>query len=44
VTATLGDSGLVEIIAVGGYYPLIGNILNAFQSPVPEGETPPFEE
>jgi 4-carboxymuconolactone decarboxylase len=43
-TATLGEQGLVEIIAIIGYYTLIGNILNAFQVPVPEGETPPFQE
>lgn len=43
VTA-LGETGLVEIIAIIGYYTLIGNTLNAFQVTVPEGATPPFEE
>lgn len=43
-TAALGEAGLVEIIAIVGYYTLIGNILNAFQVPVPEGVAPPFAE
>ncbi len=43
-TATLGETGLVEVIAIVGYYTLIGNILNAFEVPVPPGETPPFAE
>ena len=43
-TAALGEAGLVEIIAIVGYYTLIGNILNVFQVPVPEGVTPPFAE
>jgi 4-carboxymuconolactone decarboxylase len=42
--ATLGERGLVEIIAIIGYYTLIGNTLNAFAVPVPEGATPPFPE
>jgi hypothetical protein len=32
------------VIAIIGYYTLIGNTLNAFQVPVPEGTTPPFPE
>jgi len=42
--ATLGETGLVEVIAIIGYYTLIGNTLNVFQVPVPDGETPPFDE
>lgn len=42
--ATLGETGLVEVIAILGYYTLIGNTLNAFQVPLPEGATPPFPE
>jgi 4-carboxymuconolactone decarboxylase len=42
--ASLGESGLVEVIAIIGYYTLIGNTLNVFQVPVPEGTTPPFPE
>ncbi len=41
---TLGETGLVEVIAIIGYYTLIGNTLNVFQVAVPEGTTPPFPE
>jgi 4-carboxymuconolactone decarboxylase len=43
VTA-FGEQGLVEIIAIIGYYTLIGNTLNAFQVALPEGEAVPFPE
>lgn len=42
--STLGDRGLVEVIAIIGYYTLIGITLNAFAVPVPEGVVPPFPE
>jgi 4-carboxymuconolactone decarboxylase len=42
--ATLGEIGLIEVIAIIGYYTLIGNTLNVFQVPVPEGTAPPFPE
>ncbi len=42
--ATLGETGLVEVIAIIGYYTLIGNTLNVFQVAVPEGTAPPFAE
>jgi 4-carboxymuconolactone decarboxylase len=42
--ATLGETGLTEVIAIIGYYTLIGNTLNVFQVAVPEGTTPPFPE
>ena len=42
--AALGDRGLVEVIAIIGYYTLIGNTLNVFEVAVPEGATPPFPE
>lgn len=42
--ATLGETGLVEIVALVGYYTLIGNTLNVFQVAVPDGVTPPFSE
>ncbi len=42
--ATLGETGLVEVIAIIGYYTLIGNTLNVFQVAVPDGETAPFAE
>src|SRR5258708_36411655 len=40
----LGEQGLVEIIAIIGYYTLIGNTPNGFQVGLPAGETPPFPE
>ena len=42
--ATLGETGLIEVIAIIGYYTLIGNTLNVFQVKVPEGAPPPFPE
>jgi 4-carboxymuconolactone decarboxylase len=42
--AILGETGLIEIIAIIGYYTLIGNTLNVFQVQVPEGTAPPFPE
>jgi 4-carboxymuconolactone decarboxylase len=42
--AAFGEQGLVEIIAIIGYYTLIGNTLNVFQVKLPEGEKPPFPE
>jgi 4-carboxymuconolactone decarboxylase len=42
--AILGAAGLVEVIAIIGYYTLIGNTLNVFQVPVPDEVTPPFAE
>jgi 4-carboxymuconolactone decarboxylase len=42
--AALGEKGLVEIISLIGYYTLIGNTLNVFQVPLPEGEQLPFPE
>lgn len=40
----LGETGLIEVIAIMGYYTLIGLTLNAFAVPVPEGATPAFPE
>jgi 4-carboxymuconolactone decarboxylase len=42
--ATLGEAGVVEVVALIGYYTLIGNTLNVFQVQVPAGTTPPFPE
>jgi 4-carboxymuconolactone decarboxylase len=39
-----GDTGLIEVIATIGYYTHIGNTLNAFQVPIPEGTAQPFPE
>jgi 4-carboxymuconolactone decarboxylase len=41
---TLDETGLIEVIAIIGYYTLIGNILNVFQVAVPAGTTAPFPE
>ena len=41
---TLGETGLIEVIAIIGYYTLIGNTLNVFQMSLPEGTAPPFPE
>lgn len=43
-TSAFGEHGIVEIIAIIGYYTLIGNTLNVFQVGLPEGEAPPFPE
>src|SRR5919205_2494977 len=40
--AAFGERGVVEIISLIGYYTLIGNTLNVFQVPLPEGEELPF--
>ncbi len=37
-----GEQGLVELIAIVGYYSLIAGVLNCFEVGVPAGETPPF--
>ncbi len=42
--AILGETGLVEVIALIGYYTLIGNTLNVFQVGLPPGEALPFPE
>ncbi len=42
VHALLGDSGVVELVILVGYYGIISAILNTFQVPLPEGATPPF--
>ena len=42
--ATLGETGLIEVISIIGYYTLIGNTLNVFQVALPEGAPAPFPE
>src|SRR6266853_3649075 len=42
--ATLGETGLVEVIGLIGYYTLIANTLNVFDVGLPAGEAPPFPE
>jgi 4-carboxymuconolactone decarboxylase len=36
----LGDEGMVELVALCGYYTLISYLLNAFAVPLPAGEQP----
>ncbi|MGI4950849.1 MAG: carboxymuconolactone decarboxylase family protein [Janthinobacterium lividum] len=38
--AALGETGVVELVGVLGYYTLVAMTLNAFEIGVPEGETP----
>jgi 4-carboxymuconolactone decarboxylase len=38
----LGEAGVVELVALLGYYTLVSMILNTFEVPVPEGEITPF--
>jgi len=40
----LGEQGLVEVIAIIGYYTLIGNTLNVFEVGLPAGTPLPFPE
>lgn len=39
---TLGDQGVIELVAVLGYYSLVSMTLNAFEVAMPQGETRPF--
>jgi 4-carboxymuconolactone decarboxylase len=38
--ALLGEQGVVEMVCLAGYYSLVSFTLNAFQVPLPAGETP----
>lgn len=40
----LGEGGVVELLALLGYYSLVSMTLNVFRVDVPPGQTPPFEE
>lgn len=39
----LGDAGLVELVAMCGYYTLVSYVLNAFDVPPPAGVSPTFQ-
>ena len=41
--AMFGETGLVELVGVIGYYHLVSLTLNAFNVPLPEGIEPPFQ-
>jgi 4-carboxymuconolactone decarboxylase len=36
----LGDTGMVELVALCGYYTLVSFLLNSFEVPLPPGATP----
>ena len=40
----LGESALVELVLLLGYYSLVSMLLVSFNVPLPEGETPVFSE
>jgi 4-carboxymuconolactone decarboxylase len=40
----LGDTGMVELTGILGYYVMISMILNVFRMPVPQGFAAPFQE
>lgn len=40
---SIGEEGLVELVTLAGYYTLVSFILNAFEVPLPEGESYAFE-
>lgn len=39
----LGDTGLVELVTLCGYYTLISFLLNGFDVPLPPGESPAWD-
>ncbi|HXW45085.1 MAG TPA: carboxymuconolactone decarboxylase family protein [Streptosporangiaceae bacterium] len=41
--ALLGDAGMVELVALCGYYTLISFLLNTFRVPLPAGAAPVWE-
>jgi 4-carboxymuconolactone decarboxylase len=44
VHKAIGDTGMVELIGILGYYALISMTLNVFRMPLPEGAPAPFAE
>jgi 4-carboxymuconolactone decarboxylase len=40
----IGDTGMVELVGILGYYALISMTLNVFRMPLPEGSPTPFRE
>lgn len=41
---SLGEAGVVELVALLGYYSLISMMLNTFSIPVPKGQKAPYRE
>ncbi len=44
VHAFLGNSGMVELVGILGYYSLVAMMLDVFNVPLPDGATPAFAE
>jgi 4-carboxymuconolactone decarboxylase len=44
VQKILGNTGMVELVGILGYYVLISMTLNVFRMPLPEGAPQPFRE
>ena len=38
----LGETSVIDLVGIIGYYGLVSVTLNAFEIPLPEGEKPPF--
>ena len=39
----MGEQGVVELIAVSGYYDLVSMTLNVAEVPLPDGVAPPLK-
>ena len=42
VQGELGIGGLMELVVLAGRYRMSAGVLFAFDTPIPEGERPPF--
>ncbi len=42
--AELGHDGVIELVALVGYYTMVAMTLNAFCVPLPDGVAPPFDD
>jgi 4-carboxymuconolactone decarboxylase len=42
--AVLGETAVVELVGILGYYTLISMTINAFEVPLPDGVADPFPE
>jgi 4-carboxymuconolactone decarboxylase len=43
VQKQLGETGVIDLVGIIGYYGLVSVTLNAFELPLPEGEKAPFD-
>ena len=39
----LGETSVIDLVGIIGYYGLVSVTLNAFELPLPEGEKAPFD-